>query len=63
MDPITLLLIAIVIAAAAAWVILRRRAERRITPEERLEQAALRAEQDRHRTGAVEGADRFNING
>lgn len=63
MDPMTLLLLAIVIVAAVIWVVLRRRAERGLTPAERLEQAALRAEQDRQRTGAVEGADRFNING
>jgi hypothetical protein len=60
MDPITLLLVAVVAIAAVIWVVLRRRADRALTPVERLEQAALRAEQDRDRTSAVEGADRFN---
>ena len=62
MDPAFLVLLAIVIFAVVAWLVMRRRADAGLSPEERLEQAALRAEQDRHRTGAVESADRYNIN-
>ena len=63
MDPITLIILAVVVIAAVAWLFLRRRAEAAMTPEERLEQATLRAEQDRQRTSAVEAADRYNVNG
>ena len=63
MDPITLIIVAVLIVAAVAWIVLRRRADAGTTPEERLEQAALRAERDRQRTDAIEMADRTNLNG
>jgi hypothetical protein len=63
MDPSFLVLMAIVVLAAGAWVLGRRRSDARLTPEEHLEQAALRAERDRQRNGSVEAADRFDING
>lgn len=63
MDPITLIILAIVITATVAWLVMRRRADAALTPEERLEQATLKAEQDRQRTSAIEHADRYNVNG
>ena len=63
MDPITLIILAVVIIATVAWLVMRRRAEAALTPEERLEQATLRADQDRQRTSAIEAADRYNVNG
>ena len=63
MDPIFLALIAVVVVATIAWYAMHRRADAGLTPDEHLEQAALRGERDRGRTDAVEGADRFNLNG
>ena len=62
-DPIFLLILVVVAVAVVAWLVLRRRGEAALTAEERLEQAALRAEQDQRRTEAVEAADRYNVNG
>ena len=63
MDPLSLLIVAVVVTATVVWLILRRRAEGALTPEERLEQAALRADRDRQRTDAIEAADRANLTG
>ena len=61
MDPIFLLIIVVVVAAAAAWVVLRRRSDRSVTPEEQLERAALKAEQDKMKTESQYRADRYNL--
>ena len=42
-------------------VVMRRRTGRGVTPEEHLEQAALKAEADRNRTEQIYRADRYDI--
>ena len=61
MDPIFLVIVAIVVVAAVSWVLLRRRADRAVSPEEHLERAALKAEQDKVKTDAQYRADRYNL--
>jgi hypothetical protein len=47
--------------AAAAWVVARLALDRRRTAEEVAELAAVQADRDRHRTSAIEMADRTNL--
>ena len=63
MDPMFLLILGVVAIAVLVAVILRRRRDAAMSPEEHLEQTLLRAEQDRQRTGAIEMADRTDLNG
>ena len=63
MDPIFLLILLVVVSAVLVAVLLQRRRDAAMTPDEHAEQLVLRAEQDRQRTGAIEMADRTNLNG
>jgi hypothetical protein len=56
-----LLLVGLVGLAAAAWVVARLALDRRRTAEEVAELAAVQADRDRHRTSAIEMADRTNL--
>lgn len=63
MDPILVLILAVVGIAILAAVVLQRRRDAAMSPDEHVEQLVLRADQDRQRTGAIEMADRTNLNG
>ena len=61
MDPIFVAILLIVAVAIVASVVAWRRKGRSLTPEEQLEQAALRAEQDRVKTEQMYRQDRYNL--
>jgi hypothetical protein len=63
MDPMFLLILGVVAIAVLVAVVLRRGRDAAMPPDEHLEQVALRGEQDRQRTSAIEMADRTNLNG
>ena len=63
MDPLSLVILAVVVLAVLGTIVLRRRRDAGLSPEEHLEQAVLRADRDRQRTGAIEMADRTNLHG
>ena len=61
MDPIVVVLLVVVAIALIASVVARRRKGPGLTPEEQLEQAALKAEQGRVRTEQMYRQDRYNL--